>query len=500
MIHSQVDPPLRQAAPRETRIVLRPTLPGACHRGLIYARRVSSPRGVDPLFASLRAHALAAFGLSSAIAGCAGSSSADRDDSVRLPPPPPEIVTTRIEEPPIPTEDHAQHCGPDELRDVACTESLGGTCAATKPFGTDFYISDIDAWSSQAAFTHDPGLSSDMTAIEPKRPKCCYLRCTQLKVAASAPVPIAPPNSDQGLTTVCQPMPDAPSRFPAPGAERCAAAAVLQHGKALRPFHDRREGEAVGRRAKGWTRDLCCYDDLVDMRGVGRAYRVDGQRTLACDEAPAFDPIAAHWHDVARGEHASIFAFASLSVSLEAHDAPMDLVRAARRARRDEGRHARFAYGWLERVSGVRVRPGPLPAHTTPADLETLAREALVDGAFEESLGAALAAHLAEATDDATLASALRTIAREEARHAELSWQVIAFALAREPGLAATLRDDLARIEHLATELGGSDDPELERAGVPSRVTTRALAARVLHEVVAPCLEAALGSSDQRTA
>lgn len=469
----------------------RGTVPGACQVQLIYPPRVSSPRGVDPLFASLRTHALAALGLSSVI-GCAGSSSGDRDDSLRVPPPPPELTTTKIEEPPIPAEDHSRHCGPDELRDVACTESKGVACAASQPFSTNFYISDIDAWGSQAAFTHDPGLSSDMTAIEPKRPKCCYSRCTPLKVAASAPVPVAPPNSDLGVSTFCQPMPDAPSRFPAPGAERCAAAVVRQNGTALRPFHDRREGEAVGRRAKGWTRDLCCYDDLVDRRGVGRAYRVEGRRTLARDEAPSFDPVAAHWHDVARGEHASIFAFAALAASLEAHDAPAELVRAARRAERDEGRHARFAYGWLERVSGARVRPGPLPAPSTPADLETLAREALVDGAFEESLGAALAAHLAEVSDDETLASALRTIAREEARHAELSWRVLSFALAREPGLAATLHDDLARLEDLATELGGSEDAALERAGVPSRVTTRALATRVLREIVTPCLEAAL--------
>lgn len=451
---------------------------------------MTPPHGVDSLLLSLRVHALAALGLSSMMGGCASSSRVDPDDSVR--PPPPELATTKIEEPPIPAEDHSRHCGPDELRDVACTESKGAACAATQPFGASFYISDIDAWSSQAGFTLDPGLSSDMTAIEPNRPKCCYLRCTPFQVAATAPVPVAPPSSDLALRTVCQPMPDAPSHFPAPGAERCAAAAVLQQGKALRPFHDRREGEAVGRRAKGWTRDLCCYDDLVDVRGVGRAYRVDGRRTLACDEAPPFHPVAAYWHDVARGEYASIFAFEALAASLVAHEAPADLVRAARRARRDEGRHARFAYSWLARVSGARVRPGPIPAPTAPADLETLAREALVDGAFEEALGAALAAHLAELTDDPRLASALRTIAREEARHAELSWRVLSFALARKPSLAAALRADLVRLEDRASELGGGDDAELERAGVPSRHTTRALAARVLREVVAPCLEAAL--------
>jgi hypothetical protein len=461
-----------------------------------------SSLGVDPLLSSLRLHALAALGLTSGLGACASSTrpERDRDDAVFLPPPPPLVVASASGEPELapPGDGQAKLCGPDELRDVACTESKGAVCAGSASLETRFWVSGIQAWSSQAPFIHDPGLSSEVSALEPSRPQCCYQRCTPFKVAASAPPPIPPKGSELGVTAACQPMPDAPSRFPAPGAERCAAAAVLQHGKELRPFREQRSSRGEGsRRAEGWPRGLCCYDDLRDLRGVGRAYRVRGRRTLARDDVPPFDPVAAHWHEVARGEHASVFAFAALAGALEAHAAPAELVRAARGAQRDEVRHARFAYRWLERVSGVRVRPGALPAPRPDADLETLALEALRDGAFEESLGAALAAHLAEVADDPTLAAALRAIAREEARHAELSWRVLSFALAREPELGPTLRAELERLTPPeAPCLPSPEDVRLERLGVPSATTRLALAERVLREVVCPCLEAALERAD----
>lgn len=466
-----------------------------------YAGAVSprAPHLHPPSLSALRASAWAALGLGATSCGASGGVDTRATD---LPPPPPQTAfATASAARPVPAEDHAARCGPDELRDVACTEQRASSCAPSVPFGTSFYISDIDAWGSQAGFQLDPGLSQDMTAIEPERPKCCYLRCTPFKVAAGAPAPVAAPTSDRQVRPRCQPMPDAPSRFPAPGAERCAAAVVLQQGRELRPFREARPAsEDAARRARGWIRGQCCYDDLVDVRGVGRAFRVAGRRTLP---GPALrsprDAVAAHWHAVARGEHASIASFAALERALARHGAPAELVRATRRARRDEARHARFAYAWLRRLSGQRVTRRPLRARAEEVDLATLAIDTLRDGCFEETLGALLLARMAETARDAELAAALSAVAVDEARHAALAWRVLAFALAQDPGLAPRLRAELARLPDAIARLGGAPDDALEGEGVPARATVAALAEAALREVVTPCLEAALTTGRRAT-
>src|SRR6185503_5746164 len=129
---------------------------------------------------------------------------------------------------------------------------------------------------------------------------------------------------------------------------------------------------------------------------------------------------------------ASIAAFARLSLQLLAAGAPSSLVRGAHRAALDEARHAELASALASKFAGAPLRPGAIPipaAVPVPHDLETLALEALLDGALNEGLAAAEARASARATDDEEERTTFAVIAREEARHAKLGEAIVAWCL-----------------------------------------------------------------------
>ncbi len=189
---------------------------------------------------------------------------------------------------------------------------------------------------------------------------------------------------------------------------------------------------------------------------------------------------AARWARTALDEHASIGAFSRLSLQLLGAGAPARLIRETHRAALDEARHAELCFTIASRYAGVPLRPSPmhLPAAVdAPCDLATLAVESLLDGAVNEGLAAAAArASLAVAIDEQERA-ALRTIARDEARHAKLAESIVAWCF--EVGgarVADALLAALARVD------GESAPPGLDaqtarriRRGVVTRV--RALVA-----------------------
>ena len=74
--------------------------------------------------------------------------------------------------------------------------------------------------------------------------------------------------------------------------------------------------------------------------------------------------LAAAWLEIAQLEHASIAAFASLSLRLLAAGAPAELVTASHRAALDEVEHARIAFELASVYGGRRVGPGRFDAAT----------------------------------------------------------------------------------------------------------------------------------------
>ncbi len=171
---------------------------------------------------------------------------------------------------------------------------------------------------------------------------------------------------------------------------------------------------------------------------------------------------AARWTRDAREEHASVAAFSRLSLDLLALGAGASLVERAHRAALDEVRHARLGFALASAYAGSPVGPDAWPdalvgtgAESARETLRRVAVESLVDGAYGEGL-AALRAE-GERADDPAVAAVLDVIAGDEAAHAALGWDVLAFCVGRDASLVAELTEAAAGLRARA-------DSALERA------------------------------------
>jgi hypothetical protein len=180
-------------------------------------------------------------------------------------------------------------------------------------------------------------------------------------------------------------------------------------------------------------------------------------------------------------EAASVDAFAILAEELRAHGAPARLVRAARRAGRDEVRHARMMSA-LARRARVHLGSCKPPGKHAPRSLERIALENAKEGCVREAYGALLATWQSVAAADPKVRSAMHHIAEDETRHAELAWAIARWA---ERRLDARARARVARARRdAATELDAElrvpPSPALARAlGLPGAARARWMA-RVL--------------------
>lgn len=204
-------------------------------------------------------------------------------------------------------------------------------------------------------------------------------------------------------------------------------------------------------------------EGLDEMCDVGRPLRVDGHSMRApCvirgdASRLSSDPIARRWLDDARSEAASVPAFQAIARDLITIGAPRSLVHRARQAARDEVRHARICadmaaanYGTRpSRISRTEVRTLRLPMPAAPVEsraeaIVRIARESWRDGCLGEGAAAHAARVARDRATDADTRAAQTVIARDEAAHAELAWDVLAACFAAEPSAREALAADLA--------------------------------------------------------
>ena len=271
----------------------------------------------------------------------------------------------------------------------------------------------------------------------------------------------------------------------------------------------------------------CCYMVYVDLCGPGgRPYLVEGQgRTAGAErgsgargwvegERPRLDGLTAEeraalaqaWTADALLEHASVASFGRFALALLAAGAPAELVEMAHRAALDEIGHARLCFALASAYAGEAIVPGPFPLGDVRVDspyrasgpgnssLEAIAVSTFEEGCIGETVAAVLAAEqLARATDPAVRA-ALAQIAADEARHAELAWRTVAWAVSAggvevyasvERALHATLAGGCA-----ARDGGPSTSAAREDHGRLDAATTARAVAAAMNDVVIP---AALG-------
>ncbi|WP_437338311.1 ferritin-like domain-containing protein [Sorangium sp. So ce394] len=264
----------------------------------------------------------------------------------------------------------------------------------------------------------------------------------------------------------------------------------------------------------------CCYEFTASCGGSGRPFLV-GERARTAREqrrdaggwggAPRPDlaglgeearaALAEAWLRDALLEHASVASFSRFALEMMAVGAPAEMLAAAHEAARDEVRHAALCFGLASAYAGAAIEPAPFAfggVVEVTSDLAELAARAVREGCIGETLAAVQASEqLAHATD-AAVRSVLAAIADDEARHAELAWRFVAWALqtggeAVRRAVAAAFEAGLAAPSPSVAATDASADA-LAAHGRPGDAVVAASWRRAIAEVVTPAMRALLSA------
>lgn len=188
------------------------------------------------------------------------------------------------------------------------------------------------------------------------------------------------------------------------------------------------------------------------------------------------DPAGSFLAQVAQLEAASVPAFEQLARELATHRAPASFVRRALRSRNDEVRHARLMARFARRYGGQPEAPRVAPTPLRP--LAEVAAENAVEGCIRETYGALVAHVQAQRAATPALRRAFRGIARDETRHAQLSWDIARWAGSQlGPRARARLASQrAAAVEQMRVELTGPLPPRVHAVtGLPEPDEARKL-------------------------
>jgi rubrerythrin len=223
---------------------------------------------------------------------------------------------------------------------------------------------------------------------------------------------------------------------------------------------------------------------------VGRPFVIAGETRLARLDGVPGDHVTAHWLEVARGEHASIAAFARFVAVLQRHGAPARLIAEALAAAADEARHAEQTLALASRFAGRELEFGALAIDDALRDTDDLAAALLAavrEGCIDETLAAHEAACLAAVAEDPQVAIVLEQIASDEARHAALAWKFVEWVLGQRPELRAVVVEVFASVSAPRVFQSPELQPNALALGCPS-TELRARWRRIgLRELVGPC-------------
>ena len=213
--------------------------------------------------------------------------------------------------------------------------------------------------------------------------------------------------------------------------------------------------------------------------------------------------IVTAWCHDAVGEHASVASFARFTLELLAVGAPPKLLVASQDAGRDEIQHAQKCFTIASRFAGKKLGPGPLDVSGVDGarDLASITAAAFKEGCVNETLSAWLAKERGDGARDSELRAALANIAVDEARHAELAWQFVAWALQkggdpiREAAKRAFEESRAQPITGFNPVLQGVLVDEVRAHGLLDEATARKVIQRAYAQVITPRTAELLGGT-----
>jgi hypothetical protein len=180
--------------------------------------------------------------------------------------------------------------------------------------------------------------------------------------------------------------------------------------------------------------------------------------------------------EAAHLEAASVPAFERLSVELGFHGAPESLRQAMLSAALEEIEHTRITSSLARAFGAAPVMP---EVESKPVrSLLELAVDNAVEGCVRETFGAMVAQHQALHAGNSSVREAMVGIARDEARHAELSWALSEWLEGQlDEASRLTVRQSRERaLAQLRLELDAPVDPSLiSEAGMPSAAVAHEL-------------------------
>lgn len=211
-------------------------------------------------------------------------------------------------------------------------------------------------------------------------------------------------------------------------------------------------GADAGRTCPAWSGDVV----------ISCGYNCTGRRTAGVASLDACGDVTTGCVLAERAylEAVSVHAFDTLERELAAHGAPASLLRDVRRARRDEVRHTAMMSRLARRFGGTPRRFEAPPA-SKARSLLAIAVENAVEGCVRETYGAVVGLVEARVSRDPGVRSAMRSIAADECRHAELAWTVAQWVL---PRLTPAERDAVERaMQEAAAGLAREGDAKIVR-------------------------------------
>jgi hypothetical protein len=354
----------------------------------------------------------------------------------------------------------AKSCAVDAIVESLCGRGSGEYCGATAAtvdlanMVEGLYVTPFDdARGAAKSFILDDRASeayvTRLQSLNEKlegKPGCCYSRCTPLVIGAAKPVPTPMP-AYQMRNEQCIPRP--PQGTTQPDANNASCPQGVQIQGELRPYTSTRN-------------DQCCYVSLQRRVIIqkGRPARVDGDpRFATLGEGTAWhaqlgicverdDALAAKWLEAARMEHASVAAFSATALRLMSFGAPPELIAQTHRAALDEIEHAQIAFALASAYAGTKISPVQFTdaPRVTAMSLRDFAIETFVDGCVGETVAAIEAAREAEVAEP-VLANVLTKIAADEARHAALAWQIVAWCVGQDASILDALHVENAPAE-----------------------------------------------------
>jgi hypothetical protein len=135
-------------------------------------------------------------------------------------------------------------------------------------------------------------------------------------------------------------------------------------------------------------------------------------------------------------------------------------------------------------------------AHERPTDLAGVAAAAVRDGCIGETVASLVAAEQLACCEDGAVRAVLSAIAEDEARHAELAWRFVRWAVetgdarVREAVAAAFAEGARASFAPVA---GAASSADLTSAGRLPAGEIACVGARAMADVVLPCARSLLG-------